>query len=215
MSGDDQQDKLETSAESMPSNGGPPPPAATSRMHTIAAFSCAAVVFFLGAMFYFSRIHEGSLFALPQFLLLIALITPCLLWQTLAERTLSKRISLWSSGIIWVAGIAVAFVLGPSSPFIVLSDGLMLLGFVPVLYMWRFSIPWIIFGGFNLFIGLFLLLLSYMPDQYFPENLWAPKHHLAAYHPYMTWLLFGVACIVFGIVRMVKNIYLNAMKLVK
>jgi hypothetical protein len=179
------------------------------RKRVIGAFAFAAFVFLVLTIFYFQIIPKTwILFAVPQFVLLLLLITPILLWQTLAERSLSRKISVCSSAIIWVLGIVVAFIFKPPSPFINMSDGLLLLGFVPLLYMWRFSIPWIVFGLFNGGIGIFLLLLSLLNDSYFPASLWGPKHHLAEYHPYMTWILFAFGCCLFGSVRLAKNLYL-------
>jgi hypothetical protein len=185
---------------------------AVPRRRVLGAFIFSAVSFFVATGFYVSLNMPPYLHAVPQFTFLMAIMSLILLWQTLAERSMAKRISAWSSCIIWVLGIAVAFILKPTSSLIALSDGLLLLGFIPLLYLWRFSIPWILFGLFNSAIGFFLLLTSQLADSYFPQNLWAAKHHLSEYHPYFMWILFGAVTCLFGVARLSKNIFLMILR---
>jgi hypothetical protein len=150
--------------------------------------------------------HENSLTSVPEVTLLITATMPILLWQSLSPPGAARKISAIASCIIWIAGIGVAFLIKPGTNLIYVPDALMLLGFVPLLYAWRFSWPWLVFGAINFGIGVFLQAIAFIPDSYFPQNLWPPKHHLAEYHPSITWWVFGGFALTFGIVRLFKNL---------
>lgn len=121
------------------------------------------------------------------------------------------KIAGWLACFLWVAGFGLAFVVPPSSPFIWVPDTLLLVGFLPLLFIWRFSWPWLIFGFFNLAIGFILLTIEFIPDSSFPAEVVKGKHHLAEYHEPMAWMIFGVFTFVYGMIRMVKNIVLWSM----
>jgi hypothetical protein len=190
----------------------------------IVAFTIAIALLAVAGAFFFSRIQSGQLIAVPISLCLLAATTTVLLAQTIADqraaeisgpRKCAEKIALWSSIVIWVSGIGIAFVLNPTSPFVCVSDGLLLVGFLPLLFLWRFSMPWMIFGIFNMLIGFFLLMLSQMSNELFPQQFWPMKTHLAQYHPSTIWLLLGFVCLAFGIVRFAKNMYLLASRRIK
>lgn len=124
------------------------------------------------------------------------------------EKSRKAKIAGIVSCVLWVAGFGLAFVIPPGSPFIWVPDTLLLLGFVPLLLLWRFSWPWIVFGLFNFGIGFVLLLLDCLPDSVFPAELHAGKHHLSQYHDWRTWQLCGLLSFVYGTGRMTKNIVL-------
>ena len=196
------------------SNDSKPAEGKEIRRRTTIAFSALILLFSCITAFYFRIIPVSwDLFVVPQFFLLLTLVTPLLLWQSLSSAATSKRISVIGSAVIWVLGILAAFAFKPPSPFISISDGMLLLGFFPLLYLWRFSLPWIFFGAFNLAIGIFLLLLTLLNDSYFPQQLWVPKHHLAEFHPYMMWLLAGAASLLFGVLRLAKNMIFMALRM--
>jgi hypothetical protein len=150
--------------------------------------------------------RENSLMSVPEITLLITATLPILLWQSLSAPGVARKICAIASCVIWMAGIGVAFIFKPDSNMIYVPDALMLLGFVPLLYAWRFSWPWLVFGAINFGIGVFLEAIKYIPDSYFPKDLWPPKHHLAEYHPSITWWVFGGLALLFGTVRLVKNL---------
>jgi len=150
--------------------------------------------------------QDNSLMSFPEVTLLITGTMPILLWQSLSAPAAGRKICAIASCVIWIVGIGVAFLIKPTSNIIYIPDALMLLGFVPLLYAWRFSWPWLIFGAINVGIGVFLEAIKYIPDSYFPPDLWPPKHHLAEYHPSITWWVFGGFALTFGIVRLIKNL---------
>lgn len=203
------QRESENMAETEPSNHIESPELSAIPMErVVGAFVFWTVIFVILAAFFFVKVPiANELYAVPQFFVCLALVTPIMLWQTVSDRSKARRISVWSSGVIWVLGILMAFIFKPGSPFLPMSDGLLFAGFFPLLYLWRFSIPWIVFGVFNGAIGIFLLLVKLLKDSYFPESMWAMKHHLGDYHAWIMWLAFGLAACIFGLVRLSKNIY--------
>lgn len=124
------------------------------------------------------------------------------------EKSRAGKIASIVSCVFWVGGFALAFVIPPGNPFIWVPDTLLLVGFLPLLLLWRFSWPWIVFGLFNFGIGFVLLLLECIPDDAFPAQLHAGKHHLAQYHDWRVWELLGFLAFVYGAGRMTKNIVL-------
>jgi hypothetical protein len=112
------------------------------------------------------------------------------------------------SCVLWVLGFALAFVIPPTSPFIWVPDTLLLTGFLPLLFIWRFSWPWILFGLFNCGIGFILLFIEYIPDSAFPAEIAKGKQHLVQYHNWMAWIIFAVLTFIYGVIRMGKNIVL-------
>jgi hypothetical protein len=129
-----------------------------------------------------------------------------LLFYVQSRSSASGKIAGIVSCVLWVLGIALAFVVKPGSMFIPVPDTLLLLGFLPLLFYWRFSWTWLIFAGFNLGIGMLLMAVEFLPDNLFPSDLVIAKHHLAAYHKPLAWLLISFSAGVYGTVRMVRNI---------
>ncbi|HEY9788376.1 MAG TPA: hypothetical protein V6D17_23505 [Candidatus Obscuribacterales bacterium] len=114
-----------------------------------------------------------------------------------------------SSAVLWVAGFALAFVIPPRTPFIWVPDFLLLIGFIPLLWVWRPSWPWIVFGVLNVIIGFVLLVAFYLPDGDLPrQEMVTLRRHLAEYHSPYTWMLTGIGATVYGFIRMIKNIVL-------
>ncbi|PWU00677.1 MAG: hypothetical protein C5B53_03690 [Candidatus Melainabacteria bacterium] len=106
----------------------------------------------------------------------------------------------WLAVVLWVVGFALAFVIAPGSPYIWLPDGLLLLGFWPLLIANRCRWLWLVFGLFNTFIGFVLLVVRFMPDSEFsfdPKVL-ATKTHLGQYHEPFTWMILGIISAVVG-----------------
>lgn len=112
------------------------------------------------------------------------------------------------STVLWLLGFLLMFILQKDSQLMWLSDALLLIGFWPLLFVWRFSWPWIIFGASNVLIGFILLVAFYLPDSSFvghPEMITA-RHHIMEYHSPWTWMVIGVISTIYGVIRMVKNI---------
>lgn len=116
------------------------------------------------------------------------------------------KIAGWLSVILWVVGFGLAFVIKPHTPLIWVPDALLLAGFFPLLYIWSPSWPWIIFGLLNLGIGWVLLIAFYLPPNELKPDMLKLRDHLADYHAPFTWMYVGVFSMVYGVVRMTKNI---------
>jgi hypothetical protein len=104
---------------------------------------------------------------------------------------------------MWVIGIGLGFVIPVNSPQIWLPDALLLLGFWPFLCQLKARWLWIVFGLFNLFIGLTLETVKFLPDTCFsfdPKVL-AVKIHLAQYHEPFAWMWIGFISALIGFVR--------------
>jgi MFS family permease len=170
-------------------------------------FGIASIISaFLTGFFYAKVPHDNPLFVVPVTVALVTMVLPVLFWQT-ADRTKSGRISAIASCVIWLMGIGASLQIAPTSQWIYLPDSLLLTGFVPLLYHWRFSWPWLLFGVFNFGIGVFLQAVAFIPDSFFPNDVLFAKHHLRQYHPPISWWIFGVLAFIFGFVRMVKNLW--------
>jgi len=105
--------------------------------------------------------------------------------------------------ILWVVGFGLAFIIPKTSPWLWLSDGLLLLGFWPLLWTYSARWLWLIFGALNAGIGFILLVSQYIPDQYFSghADMLKVKAHLAEYHFPWAWILIGVISCLIGLVR--------------
>lgn len=171
------------------------------------AFAVACAIFAAAAIFLFIKIPTSNpLVVFPELLTMLALAMPLLYWQSAADKKVGIRIAAIASCVIWVAGIAAAMIIKPTSYLVYIGDGLMLLGFLPLLYQWRFSWPWLVFGLLNFGIGVFLGAVNYIPDSLFPNDVLFAKHHLAEYHPAITWWVFGAFSLIFGMARLTKNV---------
>lgn len=128
--------------------------------------------------------------------------------EPVAKPKKSHKRAAIASSVLWVLSLVLSFSIPPSSPYIWVPDVVLLLGFIPLLFSWSPSWPWLLFGVLNIVIGAFLLLLYCLPDDPFPKGLHAGKHHICEYHPYAPWAIIGILATVYGIGRMVKNIVL-------
>ncbi len=111
-----------------------------------------------------------------------------------------KSLALKLSCLIWVIGIILAFVIPAHNPYIWLPDALLLFGFAPCLYQWRAHWFTLLFGLANTFIGMFLLVLEYLPDDKFPGQAGQMREHLISMHSAYTWMIIGVLSAVWGLV---------------
>lgn len=175
-------------------------------------FGFATAAFVLTGAILAFRLTTKPMNAFPQMILLAASMPICFYIMTVAPRDKAKRVGGILSCVIWVVGIALAFVIPPSSNFIYIPDAMLMMGFYPLLYLWKYSIPWLAFGVLNFGIGILLMVIEYSPDNMFPADLLKPKHHLAEYHPAVVWWVTGVFSTSFGIGRLIKNIVLMIRK---
>jgi hypothetical protein len=122
----------------------------------------------------------------------------------LAEKKSHRMASILAT-ILWVVGFALAFIIPKSSPWLWLSDGLLLFGFWPLLWTYRARWLWLIFGALNAGIGFILMVAQYIPDQYFSghADMLKVKAHLAEYHFPWAWILIGLISCLIGLVRIV------------
>ena len=102
------------------------------------------------------------------------------------------------STVLWVLSIILAFMIKPGHALAFVPDALLLLGFFPLLILWRRGWVILLFGFFNAFIGFFLLLLEFLPDEKFTGAMQAMRQHLLSMHSCWTWMTVGVVALLWG-----------------
>lgn len=117
------------------------------------------------------------------------------------------KVAAIASTILWVLGFALAFVIPARSPFGWLPDGMLLVGFFPLLYAWKPGWPWVVFGVLNTIIGFLLLVAFYIPDTNFTNDMIIVRKHLAEQHSPFTWMTVGILSIIFGSIRMAVHLF--------
>src|SRR5215475_5425128 len=100
--------------------------------------------------------------------------------------SMAKRLGV-ATTVIWVIAFLLIFVVPKGSPYIWVSDALLLIGFWPLLFIWRPGWPWLLFGICNIAIGFLLLIAVYLPDSNFTPQMVAVKKHIADAHSPFTW----------------------------
>jgi hypothetical protein len=110
------------------------------------------------------------------------------------------------STVLWVLSIILAFVIKPGQALAFVPDALLLLGFFPLLILWRRGWVILLFGFFNAFIGFFLLLLEFLPDEKFTGAMQAMRQHLLSMHSCWTWMIVGVVALVWGALSIVVRV---------
>jgi hypothetical protein len=134
--------------------------------------------------------------------------------DSLGRKSEAKKWAGIISMILWLVGFALAFVIPAKSAWTWTADALLLLGFFPMLFVWKPSWTWIVFGVLNLAIGFILLVIFYLPADQFPPDVVAKhpdiiivRNHLSEKHSAFTWMFFGIVAIIYGAIRRIKNIY--------
>lgn len=128
------------------------------------------------------------------------------------ERIGKGRIATIIACALWLLSIVLSFAIPPNSPLIWIPDSILLAGFLPLLFLKRWSWTWIIFGILNMGIGFLLLTIEVMPDVPPPPELPLPpelvvaKHHLKDYHPSWSWMIIGALCTIYGSAQALVNI---------
>jgi hypothetical protein len=123
------------------------------------------------------------------------------------KKTGAAKTAAMVSTVLWILGFALAFVVPASSPFGWVPDGMLLLGFFPLLYAWKPGWPWLVFGILNMVIGFLLLVAAYIPDDNFTRDMIIVRKHLAEQHSPFTWMTIGLILGIFGVFRMAKHLY--------
>ena len=107
-----------------------------------------------------------------------------------------------SSTVLWILGFVLPFMLPPKSKLIWLSDTLLLIGFWPLLWLWKPGWPWVVFGVLNVIVGGLLQIAFCLDAKYFPAEMLGVRQHLIDQHLPLSWMLIGVISIIVGAVRM-------------
>jgi hypothetical protein len=123
-----------------------------------------------------------------------------------AVRWTPARFAAVCATAIWLNGFGLAFYFKPGTAQIWIPDALLLLGFLPLLFVWKPFWPWVVFGLLNIAISFVLYFIAYLPDAALPANMLAGKHHIQAYHVPFVWLAFGNYCLLYGVFRLLKNL---------
>lgn len=126
----------------------------------------------------------------------------------------AAKIAGLMSTVLWVIGFVLLFALN-GSPLIWLSDTLLLLGFWPLLFVWRPGWTWAVFGYLNIFISFMLELTKFITPDMMEKRL-SPdvmakflegQKHLSESHGFMPWFFIGIFSVLFGTFRMGRTIY--------
>lgn len=151
-----------------------------------------------------------------------------------AEADKSRSGKKWatvSSAVLWIVGFILLLVIPAESPLVWVSDALLLLGFFPLLILWKPSWPWLVFGVLNVVIGFVLLVATYLPVESLTSEMAKARQqlveskspyaavfseasaaqmahvhtHVVKQHSPWTWMIFGVVATIYGCIRMIKN----------
>ena len=131
---------------------------------------------------------------------------------------ISRRTKLGTilSTVLWVIGFILLLIIKPDNPLVFLSDTFLLIGFWPLLFVWRAGWTWLVFGLLNICIGFFLELAKFLPTENMTPAMQAAyeqaKTHMISMHPALVWIFIGAASALFGLVRIGITIwrYLNS-----
>jgi hypothetical protein len=123
------------------------------------------------------------------------------------KKTGAAKVAAIASTVLWILGFALAFVIPARSPFGWVPDGMLLIGFFPLLYAWKPGWPWVVFGVLNVIVGFLLLVAFYIPDDNFTRDMIIVRKHLAEQHSPYTWMVIGIASTIFGVVRMSIHLF--------
>ncbi len=123
-----------------------------------------------------------------------------------SKKGMGRQFAAYGSAVIWTASFFLSFVIPPGSPLIWVPDTLLLLGFVPLLFIWKPAWPWLVFGFCNIGIGFVLAVTPFLDDSLLPGELPKVRQHLAEFHVPLVWILLGAASVLYGLVRLVRGL---------
>lgn len=116
--------------------------------------------------------------------------------------------------LLWTVGFVLLFAL-KGSPWIWLSDTFLLLGFWPLLFVWKAGWPWIVFGTLNVVISFLLELTQQITVDMMGGRLPPPlmatflegQKHLGENHGFVPWFIIGILSALFGLFRVCRTIF--------
>ncbi len=124
----------------------------------------------------------------------------------MAERSKAAWVATILSTLLWLLSIVLAFQIPGGSRDIWLPDTLLLLGFLPLLLLWKQSWLILLFGIFNGLIGFFLLMLVFIESEKFVGPVLAMKQHLISMHSPWAWLSVSLVAVVWGLIACVIDL---------
>ncbi len=124
----------------------------------------------------------------------------------LAKQSKASWVATILSTLLWVLSLVLAFQIPGGSKDIWLPDTLLLLGFLPLLMLWRQSWLTLLFGIFNGLIGFFLLILINLESEKFVGQVLAMKEHLTSMHSPWAWLSVSLIAVTWGAVACVIDL---------
>ncbi len=139
--------------------------------------------------------------------------------QTGKKKSLGLKIAGALSTVLWIAGFILPFVLPSTSPYVWLSDTLLLTGFWPLLFVNRAGWTWVVFGVLNILLGFGLELVHWLMLS-IPDTFWTPEkapfkpmfegmaEHIKVMHPFLPWMAIGAISAIYGVLRIIKTIIL-------
>ncbi len=132
------------------------------------------------------------------------------------KKSPAKKIAALAATILWVVGFSLNFVIKPGERFIWVPDALLLLGFWPLLFVYKAGWTWFGFGVCNMAIGFFLELMVHLPSDIFksPDQI-IVRDHLIQMHSPLTWILIGAISTLYGLFRMIKTVIKWGLKVTK
>jgi hypothetical protein len=134
---------------------------------------------------------------------------------TKAKQRSTHRLLEILACVIWIIGFFVSFACKPGTPWVALPDTLLLLGFIPILFVFHRWWWWTSFGVLTAFMGMVLEVTKHLPDNSLPQVVWPVKHHLSEMHISIIWILFGMLTFAYGLVFLMVSMIKLAVKLVK
>jgi hypothetical protein len=125
------------------------------------------------------------------------------------KKKASKKVLIVTlvSTLMWVASLVFSFVIKPADKLVFIPDALLLLGFFPLLWLWRRDWLTFLFGLFNGLIGFFLVILQFLPDEKFTGAMQLMRTHLLQMHSSWTWLILGVVAMLWAAVGMSISLF--------
>jgi hypothetical protein len=121
------------------------------------------------------------------------------------NRSSFKRLCTMLATALWLAATVAMFLFDKESRWFWLPDVLMICGFWPLLYFFRPSWPWLVFGVGCLLIAVEISACAFMSPAKLPTPLLPVRQHIIQHHILDPWLLLGLASILYGIIRAIKN----------
>lgn len=123
------------------------------------------------------------------------------------KKSPAKKIAALVATILWVVGFGLNFVIKPGERLIWVPDALLLIGFWPLLFVYKAGWTWFGFGVCNIAIGFFLELMVHLPiDTFKSQDQIIVRDHLIQMHSPITWIRIGIVSAIYGAFRMIKTI---------